>query len=785
MFKVKITISFVGLVAILWLLLLSSTRSHAQTTVSGNISGTWSKVKSPYLVIDNCTVPDKSILTIEPGVTVFIGESLSIKVLGQIKAIGTPDEHIVIRSPNENVYWNQIYIQHNPPNGTSKFVYCVFSGAQTAIYMKIGYPFEDTMSTTIKNCNFTKCKAYAIYGESHGNVYSSYSSHSYNPHLDPIIENCRFSSVRTGCSFWIHGEIVTWPMGWIAGYGHASPKIRNNVFALTDSALVLYRGNKYAGNSYPVFVNNNVLNGCRGVYSEDPFYPEIRNNIFLSDSIGVQRTGTTTTQVAFNCFFDNEVNFKGFPSSYGSIVMQNQNGDPCDVAFNIFMDPSFADSTGLNLTALSPCIDAGDPNPSFSDICFPPSQRTTTNDIGALGGPGACGWIATLYRPPSPPRLISPDSGAIDQPKTLTLLWHSVVDAASYGVQVSTEPSFVQGLVINDSTVLDTFKVVTGLASDTKYYWRVNAKNVYGKGPWSLIWAVTVLNEPPFVKKNIPDVIFAEDTSPHTVITNLDSNFSDPDGNLTYKAYSDNTNIQASIQSKSLIANSSLNYFGSGYVRVTATDNGSKSVSDTFLVQITPVNDVPKLNLPDSIAFRNDSYVAINLWEYASDVETPDSLLSYTCHHSNTTFLITDYNKKTGELTLSTPGYVGSCHLYVSVADDSNATAHDTVKVIVESPVGVDERVDQNPTKYELYQNSPNPFNPITTIRFDLPKTSFVTLKVYNLLGHEVAALVSEKKIAGTYAVEFDASLLSSGVYFYRLETDGGLVMTKKLLFLK
>jgi predicted GH43/DUF377 family glycosyl hydrolase len=88
------------------------------------------------------------------------------------------------------------------------------------------------------------------------------------------------------------------------------------------------------------------------------------------------------------------------------------------------------------------------------------------------------------------------------------------------------------------------------------------------------------------------------------------------------------------------------------------------------------------------------------------------------------------------------------------------------------------------PLSYLLHQNYPNPFNPSTTIEFDLPKTSEVSLKVFNILGEEVATLVSDRLSAGSYSYEWDASKLASGVYLYRLETEG-FVQTKKMILMK
>jgi len=89
-----------------------------------------------------------------------------------------------------------------------------------------------------------------------------------------------------------------------------------------------------------------------------------------------------------------------------------------------------------------------------------------------------------------------------------------------------------------------------------------------------------------------------------------------------------------------------------------------------------------------------------------------------------------------------------------------------------------------SPETFNLSQNYPNPFNPTTKISWQIPAESYVTLKVYDLLGNEVATLVNEEKTAGIYEVEFDASRLTSGTYFYTLKS-GGFISTKKLMLIK
>ncbi len=97
---------------------------------------------------------------------------------------------------------------------------------------------------------------------------------------------------------------------------------------------------------------------------------------------------------------------------------------------------------------------------------------------------------------------------------------------------------------------------------------------------------------------------------------------------------------------------------------------------------------------------------------------------------------------------------------------------------------GVQEIEGTVPTAYALSQNYPNPFNPTTTINFAIPKSGMVTLKVYDILGQEVATLLNEYKEASAYNVTFDASKLTSGMYIYTI-TSGEFVSTKKMMLVK
>lgn len=88
------------------------------------------------------------------------------------------------------------------------------------------------------------------------------------------------------------------------------------------------------------------------------------------------------------------------------------------------------------------------------------------------------------------------------------------------------------------------------------------------------------------------------------------------------------------------------------------------------------------------------------------------------------------------------------------------------------------------PENYSINQNYPNPFNPWTVIGYQLPVNSFVTLKVYDVIGREVTTLVDEREQAGTHNVKFDGTDLPSGVYLYQI-IAGNYISTKKMLLLK
>jgi hypothetical protein len=120
-------------------------------------------------------------------------------------------------------------------------------------------------------------------------------------------------------------------------------------------------------------------------------------------------------------------------------------------------------------------------------------------------------------------------------------------------------------------------------------------------------------------------------------------------------------------------------------------------------------------------------------------------------------------------------------------ASDPNTQLQQQALVLIDVTVALEETPTAVPKDFHLYQNYPNPFNPTTAIKFDLPKASRVTLKIYNILGEEVATLVSDWLTVGSYTYQWDASRsagIASGVYLYQLEA-GDFLKTRKMILLK
>lgn len=170
-----------------------------------------------------------------------------------------------------------------------------------------------------------------------------------------------------------------------------------------------------------------------------------------------------------------------------------------------------------------------------------------------------------------------------------------------------------------------------------------------------------------------------------------------------------------------------------------------------------------------------DQTIITNASYYLNDVGFMDSANGWVAA-DNGVFQTIDGGSTWTKVTLS----ANTAYKKISILRDDKivfAFGTDASLLKLDLTTDVDEPSENLPQKFNLYQNYPNPFNPMTIINYQLPYDNYVTIKVYNILGEEVATLVYGMQDAGYKSVEYDASSLSSGVYFYRMlarPADGG-----------
>ena len=139
-----------------------------------------------------------------------------------------------------------------------------------------------------------------------------------------------------------------------------------------------------------------------------------------------------------------------------------------------------------------------------------------------------------------------------------------------------------------------------------------------------------------------------------------------------------------------------------------------------------------------------------------------------------------NFNHEAVKLKVDSTGNV-----YVTGNSEGNGTGMDIATIKYSNPSGINNITNETPVEYKLFQNYPNPFNSMTNVKWQMSKVGNAKIVVFDILGKEIATLVNEKLKQGTYNVKFDGSKLSTGIYFYRLITDGTIIDIKKLILLK
>jgi hypothetical protein len=202
--------------------------------------------------------------------------------------------------------------------------------------------------------------------------------------------------------------------------------------------------------------------------------------------------------------------------------------------------------------------------------------------------------------------------------------------------------------------------------------------------------------------------------------------------------------------------------------------NGDKNFKANF-VQLAVLSVAPNfvnVNYPTGTSSFNVSNTGGSTMNWTA--VSNDSWITITSGGSGTNSGTINFSyaansgaSRTGTITVTSTGALGSPR---------------TVEVRQAAFTDVRELNDGRPSQFYLFQNFPNPFNPDTKIKFSLPKESMVRLKVFNLIGQELAQLVNQYLPAGTYIADFDGSSLNSGIYIYKLQTESFVQMRKMVL---
>lgn len=837
---------------------------------TGEVSGTWTRENSPYIIGDDVTVPENKTLTIEPGVIVYIdttyGNSrINMLVRGSLIADGSESDSILfVPMPGQERKGVWEGIQFDPPydqganmsagqrdkikqdiseaqrndieqhrailNSSSQsgsmeaagnsnlftLRYCRISYARTGVVL-------EKSEAEISNCTFSNNSEYgvkwqgidrdasgilancSIFNNDKFGVYCYAECFNHYAHASPQINGNKITENGDG-GIYLYADggspsSWTWPGGtW--DECHVAPKIENNVIAHNDGAAIecsswgatatgYLSTHKSAAYTEPEISQNLIYGNQSGIYTKSHLSGEYvlsfsdvimdRNTFYDNPENQLHASDSTSQITAVNSIF---WNYSG-----NSVTVENDARitahyncfqTAVDDTGNISSDPHFADAFNDDFSLLytSPCIDAGDLN-------SPKDADSTRADIGAK----------YYHQSIAAFSLQAPANDTTIANQLPEFAWNPAVtvggDPIVYHLYYSKNESFVDSVTVEVANIeTNTYTVQDSLTDGQSYYWKVLAKNKWNLEKWSdATWRFSVNTDtfPPVFADSLPVLQFNEDENLSLPLDFWHDYVEDahcPDSTLDFEMQpGSHLKILGDDTGLSIFAES--DWFGIDSLKLTVTDKSNLSATAYLEVWVQPVNDPPVISaLPDSIFFRADSEYNLNVAEHVSDIDTPDSLISYIFQSENDSIICTPDDEIKGVVTLrAINGFAGRSVLNIAVYDTSDTT-HAEISVQVAYPTGMNIFSNAIPTNFQLYQNFPNPFNPRTLIPFSLPEESEVKITIYNINGKVVEELFNGKKQPGNHILIWDANNFSSGTYFIRFETPE-MNLTKKCLLMK
>ncbi len=392
----------------------------------------------------------------------------------------------------------------------------------------------------------------------------------------------------------------------------------------------------------------------------------------------------------------------------------------------------------------------------------------------------------SISTPPAVPTLLSPANNAVNQSLTPTLSWSTTGE--EYQLQVSTNAGFTNIIVNQNISLLNSYQIPTPiLTQNITYYWRVRASNSSGTSAFSSPFAFTTTS----ATLPVAPTLITPASGAANVSVTPSFDWSDVSGAASYRfqlstsnsfntTIVDSLNVTQSQFSLPLSLSNSTTY----YWRVAAKNAAGTGVYSSIF-SFTTVLAPPAV--PILIAPPNGS-IGISttdmfLWQGALGATSFNFQIATDVNFNNLVHNVI----VTAPLQIMQPGILQPNMLYFWRVRGINTGGNGVYSAIWNfrtTTSGITNLGGVIPTEFKLYINYPNPFNPSTTIRFDIPKNTDVKIKVFDLTGKMVSELIDFSVPPGAYETSFNASKLASGIYYYRIEA-GEFIDTKKMMLIK
>jgi len=380
---------------------------------------------------------------------------------------------------------------------------------------------------------------------------------------------------------------------------------------------------------------------------------------------------------------------------------------------------------------------------------------------------------------PAPEKPINPNplNGATSVLISTNLSWSNGGGATNYNIYLTSNTSISSGDLVSSGST--TNFIPNPLIPNTTYLWRIDAVNNSGTTTGD-IWHFTTSSPP----QSLYPPKFMSPPNGDTVSLNPTLSWDYPWGATSFELQvsTDLSNGHLSGTDSLTYPSYTFNNLGPNlyYWRVRAKNDQSTSAWSPIW-HFTTISAPFKAKNPQPNNGSLNQSISPNLsWSNGSYATSYNIYLGNT--QNNITFegsvILPAYNP--GTLNYNTTYY-----WRIDAVNTIDTTSGDLWQFTTKNkPTGIKYVNDNIPTKYFLYQNFPNPFNPSTTIQFSIPNENYVTLIIFNSLGKEVKNLVQQELPTGYYVINFDASNLPSGIYYYRL-IAGNYIQVKKAILLK